>query len=315
MKFLQQKLLHLIPVMLAVTIITFLFINLLPGNVAHVILGEEATPEDIAQIESELRLNEPLPQRYLFWLGNVLSGDFGRSYISQEPVMEAILARLPVTLELMFITQLLAVLLALPAGVFSAYRAGRPADRVLTSVAFAMLSIPNFMMAIILIFIFAVGLGVLPATGFEPLSSGLWKNLRTFILPSLTLALIEWCALMRILRSDMIATLQEEFIMVARAKGLPELRILFTHALKPSLFSAVTLFGLQVASLINGSLVVETIFALPGVGRLLVQSIFDRDYIMVQGVVLFAAMGFVLINFAVDALYAVLDPRIRHEQA
>lgn len=315
MKFLQQKLLHLIPVMLAVTIITFLFINLLPGNVAYVILGEEATPEDIAQIESELRLNEPLPQRYLFWLGNVLTGDFGRSYISQEPVMEAILARLPVTLELMFITQLLAVLLALPAGVFSAYRAGRPADRVVTSVAFAMLSIPNFMMAIILIFIFAVGLGVLPATGFEPLSSGLWKNLRTFILPSLTLALIEWCALMRILRSDMIATLQEEFIMVARAKGLPDLRILFTHALKPSLFSAVTLFGLQVASLINGSLVVETIFALPGVGRLLVQSIFDRDYIMVQGVVLFAAMGFVLINFAVDALYAVLDPRIRHEHA
>ena len=315
MRFLQKKVMHLIPVMFLVTVITFLFVNLLPGDVAYIILGEEATPEAIAIIQKELRLDEPLPLRYLWWLGDVLTGDFGRSFITNEPVMEALLNRLPVTLELMIITQVLAVVLALPLGVFSAYRAGRPLDRVVAGTAFGMLSIPNFMMAIILIFIFAVSFGVLPATGYEPLSAGLWKNLRTFILPSLTLALIEWCALMRVLRSDMIATLQEEYITVARAKGLPARRILFTHALKPSLFSAVTLFGLQVASLISGSLVVETIFALPGIGRLLVDAIFSRDYIMVQGVVLFAAIGFVLVNFMVDALYAVLDPRIRHEHA
>ncbi|MCZ6646970.1 MAG: ABC transporter permease [SAR324 cluster bacterium] len=315
MRFLQKKLMHLIPVMFLVTVITFLFVNLLPGDVAYIILGEEATPEAIAIIQEELRLNEPMLLRYLWWMGDVLSGDFGNSFITQEPVMEALLGRLPVTLELMLITQAIAVLLALPLGVLSAYRAGRPVDRIVSGAAFGMLSIPNFMMAIILIFIFAVTFGALPATGYEPISEGLWKNLRTFILPSLTLALIEWCALMRLLRSDMIATLQEEFITVARAKGLPYRRILFTHALKPSLFSAITLFGLNVASLISGSLVVETIFALPGIGRLLVDSVFSRDYIMVQGVVLFAAIGFVLVNFLVDALYAVLDPRIRHEHA
>ena len=313
MKFLQKKLLHLIPVMLAVSAVTFLFVNMLPGDVAYALLGFEATPEAIAEVQKSLRLDDPIPIRYLRWLGDVLRGDFGHSFIRQEPVMEAILNRLPVTLELMILTQLIAVALSLPLGVWCAYRADQPFDRLVAGAAFAMLSIPNFMLAIILIFAFAVTLGVLPATGYEPLSAGLWANLRTFVLPSLTLALIEWCALMRVLRSDMIATLQEEFIMVARAKGLPDRRVLFTHALKPSLFSAVTLFGLQVASLISGSLVVETIFALPGIGRLLVNAIYDRDYIMVQGIVLFAALGFVAINFLVDATYALLDPRIRHE--
>jgi len=315
MRFVQKKLLHLIPVMLAVSAVTFLFVNMLPGDVAYVILGEEATPEAIAEVQKSLRLNDPMPIRYVRWLGEVLRGNFGNSFITQEPVMEAILDRLPVTLELMILTQVIAILFSLPLGVWCAYRAGRPFDRFVAGAAFGMLSMPNFLMAIILIFAFAVNLGVLPATGFEPLSAGVWANLRTFILPSLTLALIEWCSLMRVLRSDMIATLQEDFIMVARAKGLPDWRVLFVHALKPSMFSMVTLFGLNVASLISGALVVETIFALPGIGRLLVNAVYSRDFIMVQGIVLFAAFAFVAINFLVDATYAVLDPRIRHEHA
>ncbi|MFQ5990269.1 MAG: ABC transporter permease [Candidatus Methylomirabilales bacterium] len=314
MKFLKKKLLHLLPVMVAVTAITFLFVNLLPGDVAYVLLGEDATPESIAEVQKALRLNDPIPIRYVRWLGDVLSGDFGRSFITQEPVLEAILNRLPVTLELMILTQVLALLLALPLGVFTAYRAGGGFDRSAAGVTFGLLSVPNFVMAILLIFFLAVRLDLLPATGYEPLSAGIWANLRTFILPALTLALIEWCALMRVLRADMIATLQEDFILMAKAKGLPTLRILFAHALKPSSFTVITLFALNVASLISGSLVVETIFALPGIGRLLVNSIYQRDFIMVQGVVLFASIAFVLVNFSVDLLYAVLDPRIRHDR-
>ncbi len=313
MRFVQKRLLQVVPVIFAVTAITFLFVNLLPGDVAYTILGEEATPEAVAVVHRELRLDDPIPLRYVRWLGDVFAGNLGRSFITQQPVLEAIVERLPVTLELMLITQVIALVLALPLGVATAYRAGGHLDRGIAGVSFGLLSIPNFMMAILLIFLFAVYFDVLPATGYRPLSAGLWANLRTFILPSMTLALIEWCALMRVLRSDMIATLKEDFILVAKAKGLPDWRILLVHALKPSSFTVLTLFGLNVASLISGSLVVETIFALPGIGRLLVNSIYTRDFIMVQGVVLFASVAFVLVNLGVDLLYTVLDPRIRHD--
>ena len=314
MEFVQKKLFHLVPVVLAVTIITFLFVNLLPGDVAYVILGQEATPENLAVVRAELKLDQPFPVRYLSWLGGVLTGDFGRSFISHQPVFEAIMQRLPVTLELILITQFLVIFTAVPLGVLSAYKRGKWLDRIIGSLAFGLLSVPNFMMAILLIFLFSVYWGVLPATGYEPLSAGLWTNLRGFVLPALTLALIEWCALMRVLRADIVATLQEEYILVARAKGVPRFRILFFHALKPSLLSTVTLFAINVATMISGSLIVETVFALPGVGRLLVSAIYSRDYIMVQGIVLFAAMAFVVINFLVDTIYALIDPRIRHDQ-
>ena len=315
MRYIRKRLLHLLTVMVAVTAITFLFVNMLPGDVAYFLLGEEATPEAIAEVQNELRLNDPIPLRYVRWLGDVLTGDFGRSFITQEPVIEAILNRMPVTLELMIITQILALVVALPLGVYTAYRAGGQVDRSVAGVTFGMLSMPNFVMAILLIFVFAVHFDWLPATGYKPLSAGLWPNVRTFILPALTLASIEWCSLMRVLRADMIATLQEDFILMAKAKGLPTLRILFMHALRPSSFTVITLFALNTANLISGSLVAETIFALPGLGRLLVNSVYQRDYIMVQGVVLFASVAFVLINFSVDLLYAVLDPRIRHDSA
>ena len=315
MQFLQKKLMHLIPVVIAVSVVTFLFVNLLPGNVAYNLLGDQATPELVAEVEKELGLDKPLVLRYVIWFGGVLKGDFGRSFVTREDVMSAIMDRMPISIELMVITQVFALLLSMPLGILSAYRAGRPLDRMIAGTSFGLLSIPNFMMAIILIFIFSVKLDWFPATGFTPLTEDLTENLQSFFLPALTLAMIEMCALMRVLRSDMIATLQEEFIMVARAKGLPNWRILLTHALKPSLFSMITLFAINMASLISGSLVVETIFALPGLGSLLVQSIYTRDYIMVQGVVLFGALAFVIINFAVDMVYAVLDPRIRHDNA
>lgn len=315
MGYLGNKLLHIVPVMLAVTVITFGFIYLLPGDVTYAILGDQATPELVAELQEELGLKVNPVLRYFRWMGGVLQGDFGRSFITQEKVTDAIVSRLPVTLELMILTQILALLFSVPLAVYSAYRAGGAMDRATTGVTFGVLSVPNFLMAILLIYTFAVYFNILPASGFTPLSEGLWANLRSFALPALTLALIEFCALSRVLRADMIATLQEEYILTAKAKGLPIWRILFVHALKPSSFTMITLFAINVGSLISGSLVVETVFALPGIGRLLVNAIYTRDFIMVQGVVLFASIMFVMVNLAADLLYAALDPRIRHERA
>lgn len=311
MRFIGFKLLRLIGVVVAVASLTFFMVALLPGDLAYELAGDEATPEQIAMIRAELGLNEPIGWRFIDWVGKLLHGDLGRSFRSDEPVTEAILSRLPVTLELLFLSQVFALALAIPAGVYTAYRAGGRLDRLLGSLGFAMISVPVFVLAILLIYFFALRLGVLPATGYEPLSEGLWANLRTFLLPSLSIALVEWVPLTRILRSDMIATLKEDFISMAKAKGLPPWHILLRHALRPSSFTLITILGLQIGGLIGGALIIETIFALPGVGRLLINAIYARDFMIVQGCILFIAVGYVMVNFLVDMLYVVLDPRIR----
>jgi peptide/nickel transport system permease protein len=220
-----------------------------------------------------------------------------------------------VSLELMLLAQLGALTIGVPLAIACAVRSGGPFDRFMTGTAFAMLSVPTFLSAILLIYLFAVELGWLPATGYVPFAEDPVGNLRFFVLPALTLALAEWPGIMRVLRSDMIATLQEDFIAMARAKGLKASRILFVHALKPSSLTLITITGINIGRLIGGALIVETIFALPGIGRLLVSAILTRDLIILQGVVLLVAGGFVLMNFIVDMLYAVLDPRIRHGHA
>lgn len=311
MRFIGFKLLRLIGVVAAVASLTFFMVALLPGDLAYELAGDEATPEQIAMIRAELGLNEPIGWRFIDWVGKLLHGDLGRSFRSDEPVTEAILSRLPVTLELLLLSQVFALALAIPAGVYTAYRAGGRLDRLLGSLGFAMISVPVFVLAILLIYFFALRLGVLPATGYEPLSEGLWANLRTFLLPSLSIALVEWVPLTRILRSDMIATLKEDFISMAKAKGLPPWHILLRHALRPSSFTLITILGLQIGGLIGGALIIETIFALPGVGRLLINAIYARDFMIVQGCILFIAVGYVMVNFLVDMLYVVLDPRIR----
>lgn len=311
MRFIGFKLLRLIGVVVAVASLTFFMVALLPGDLAYELAGDEATPEQIAMIRAELGLNEPIGWRFIDWVGKLLHGDLGRSFRSDEPVMDAILSRLPVTLELLFLSQVFALALAIPAGIYTAYRAGGRLDRLLGSLGFAMISVPVFVLAILLIYLFALRLGVLPATGYEPLSEGLWANLRTFLLPALSIALVEWVPLTRILRSDMIATLKEDFISMAKAKGLPPWHILLRHALRPSSFTLITILGLQIGGLIGGALIIETIFALPGVGRLLINAIYARDFMIVQGCILFIAVGYVMVNFLVDMLYVVLDPRIR----
>ena len=310
--FIAYRLAYLLPVLIAVTLLTFLIASLLPGDLAHAMLGDQATPEAVAALRRDMGLDQPLWWRYLNWLGGILQGDFGRSFRTGEPVLSAILARLPVSLELMLMAEITALAISIPLAIQCAVNSGSTFDRVVTGVAFAKLSIPNFMAAILLIYVFAVALRLLPATGYTPLQEDWLGNLRTMLLPALTLALAEWPVLMRVLRSDMIATLQEDYITMAKAKGLKQRRILFVHALKPSSLTLITVAGINIGRLIGGAVIVESVFALPGIGRLLLGAIYTRDFMILQGVVLFVAAGFVIVNFLVDMLYAVLDPRVRH---
>ena len=313
--FVAQRLLYLVPVLLAVSLLTFLIASLLPGDLAYTILGDQATPEKVAALRHDMGLDQPIWWRYLSWLGNVLQGDFGRSFRTGQTVLQAVAERLPVSLELMLLAQLGALTIGIPLAIACAVRNGSAFDRFMTGSAFSMLSVPAFLSAILLIYLFAVELRWLPATGYIPFHEDPVGNLRCFLLPALTLALGEWPVLMRVLRSDMIATLQEDYIAMARAKGLKPSRILLVHALKPSSLTLVTVTGINIGRLIGGTVIVESIFALPGIGRLLLSAIFTRDLIILQGVVLIVALGYVLINFVVDLLYAVLDPRIRHGHA
>jgi peptide/nickel transport system permease protein len=313
--FVARRFLYVVPVLLAVSLLTFLIASLLPGDLAYVILGDQATPEKVAALRHDMGLDQPIWWRYLSWLGHVLQGDLGRSFRTGQTVLQAVSERIPVSLELMLMAEFIGLLIGVPVAIACAARAGGAFDRFMTGSAFAMLSTPSFLVAILLIYLFAVELHWLPATGYVPFTEEPLANLRFFVLPALTLALAEWPGIMRVLRSDMIATLQEDYIALAKAKGLKPSRILFVHALKPSSLTLVTVTGINIGRLLGGTLIVESIFALPGIGRLLVGAIYTRDLVILQGVVLLVACGFVIVNFIVDMLYAVLDPRIRHGHA
>jgi peptide/nickel transport system permease protein len=313
--FVRRKALHLVPVLFVVTCFSFLLTSLLPGDIALVMAGPNATPQSVAALRQELRLDQPLPVRYLDWLTSAVRGDLGTSPRSHTSVVESIRERLPISLELLVLAELIGLLVAVPVGIASAYRAGGMLDQAASGAAFSILAVPGFVVAIVLIYLFAVEFALVPATGYTPFLTNPFLNLQSFFLPALTIGLGEAAAYTRLLRSDMIATLQEDYIAMARAKGLPTWHILTRHALKPSSFTLLTVLGINIGRLMGGALIVETIFALPGIGRLLVESIYARDLVVVQGVVAFVAVAFVLVNFGVDLLYAVLDPRIRHGRA
>jgi peptide/nickel transport system permease protein len=315
MRFVRKKLVQLVLVLLAVTFLSFFMLNLLPGDTAEVLCGLGGGPECVEQKTEELGLDEPLPVRYVKWLGNAATGDLGSSARNQQPVWEAITQRMPVTIELLIYSQILALVVAIPLAILAAQRAGGIFDRASTSVAFALLSVPNFILAIVLIYVFAVQLKWFPATGYEDFFENPAQNIQDLFLPALTLAVAEMAVYLRLLRTDLIATLQEDYIMMAKAKGLSPRRIMMRHAFRPSTFSLVTVIGLNMGRLIGGTFIVEYIFALNGLGKYVVDGIIGRDYIPVQGGVVVIAVGYVLINFAVDMFYAVLDPRIRHARA
>jgi peptide/nickel transport system permease protein len=315
MRYVMERSVRMIVTLFLVSIITFMLVVLLPGDPALQVLGGDFTEEDYLAVRAEMGLDDPLPLRYVDWLGGVFQGDLGTSFRTNQAVAEAIIERFPVTLQIMVVALTMALLVSLPLAMIAAYRANTKTDTVVSTASLAMLSIPNFMFALILIFYLSVHLGWFPATGWVSFGRDPVASLRATMLPAMALAGAEIGVYTRLLRNDMIATLQEDFITLARAKGASTPRVLFRHALRPSSLSLATVLGVQVGVALGGSVIVETIFALPGIGRLLVDSIFQRDLMIVQGVVLFIAVVYVLANFAVDLLYSVLDPRIRKGSA
>ncbi|PZG19556.1 ABC transporter permease [Nonomuraea aridisoli] len=306
-----HRLVRLVVVLLVVTFLSYALLNLLPGDPVTQILGMSATEESREQLRRELGLDQPLVVRYLDWLGGLLTGDFGESYITRMSVGAELAERLPVTLELLIAAEIVALGLAVPLGVAAARRAGRGLDQALTALSFALLSTPVFVLGVLLILIFAVTWNVLPATGWTSLSVDLGWNLTSVILPAVTLGCGQLAVYARLLRTDLIATLQEDYIVLARARGLSPRRIMWRHALRPSAISLITAIGLNMGALIGGTVIIETLFGLPGIGRLIVDSIFSRDYLTVQGGVVLISVGYVVVNFAVDVVYAAVDPRIR----
>jgi len=312
---LKARLLHVVPVLFLVSFGSMLLIDLTPGDPAATILGDNATPAQIHELRAQLGLDRPLPVRYASWIGNIVQGDFGRSIRTQQPVLDAITERLPVTIELALLALVMALAVVIPAALYTAYRAGSRADRLGNVVSSSLLSLPSFLTALVLVYLLALRFPVFPVTGWVPFTDDPLENLRSAFLPALTLALTEMAVLTRVLRSDLIATLQEDFILSAKAKGLPTWYVLLRHALRPSSFSLVTLAGLSLGRLIGGAVIVETLFALPGIGQLLVNAILGKDAVTVQGVVLFVALVYVGLNLLTDVLYTVLDPRTRAAKA
>jgi len=304
-------LLRLVAVLLAVTVASFSMISLLPGDLATNLLGTTASAADREALRDDLHLNDPLPIRYMHWLGGALQGDLGISYRTQQPVAEALGQRLGVTLELVVLSQLIALMLAVPMAIFGALRPGSWLDRVLGGVQLAMLATPGYLVAVVLMAVFAVKLGWFDTTGYTHFTDDPLGNLKTLLLPSIALALEQVAMYARVFRADLITTFDQDYIWYARAKGNSTSRIVLHHALRPASLGVVTLTGVSVGRMIGGTVLVETIFALPGLGRYTIDAINNRDFMALQGAVVVLTVGFVLVNFLVDILHVVIDPRIR----
>ncbi|MBI3740790.1 MAG: ABC transporter permease [Chloroflexi bacterium] len=311
-RYISKRLLAMLPVLFLVSFVVFMLLHLTPGDPALIMLGEEATPQNLAALRHELGLDQPLPLQFLSWMEHIVRGDLGRSIRTHQQVLEAIVERLPVTIELTALAMLISLFIALPTGIISATRRNSFLDLFSTTGALLGISMPNFFLAILLIFIFAVTLRWLPPIGYTPIQKDLLENIRGMILPAITLGAAASAIVARLTRSSLLEVLSQDYVRTAQAKGLAERTIIYTHALKNAMIPVVTIIGLQIGALIGGAVITETIFVLPGVGSLVVDSIFRRDYPLVQGAVLFISIAHLFVNLVVDILYAFLDPRIRY---
>jgi peptide/nickel transport system permease protein len=309
--YILRRLMQAIPTLFLISGIVFLVVDLIPGSTAAVMLGQGATPEHVAALSKQLGLDKPLPVRYGIWLRDVLKGDLGHSSISRQPVWTLIGRALPVTLYLTIFSLLIAILIAIPAGTISALKKNTWIDLVCTTIALLGLSIPGFWLAIQFVYIFGAKLQWVPLQGYVSPLDDFTESVKTMILPALTLGIFLAGPLTRYLRSSVLQTITMDYVQVARAKGLSERRVILSHIMRTSLIPFVTAVGIQFGYLLGGAAVIETVFTLPGVGYMAVNAINDRDFPVVQGVVLVVATGFVLINILVDVIYSLLDPRIR----
>jgi len=312
-KMLAARLVRLVATILVVSFVTFMMVNLLPGDPINALVPPESQndQEFVEQLREEFGLNDPMMVRYANWLGDAVTGDLGKSVITSQPVAGEIWRRLPITAELALVSIGFSLFIAIPLGTLSAYKQGKRVDQSISAAAQVSLSIPNFVLGLLLIYVFAMRLQWLPATGWTRLTESVSGNIKSVILPALSLALAEAAVYTRVVRSDMISTLQEDYILSARAKGLKDRFILFRHALRPSSLTLITVVGLNVGALIGGTVVIETLFAIPCLGKRLLDAVFQRDFLMIQGITVFVAVVYVTINTLVDIIYMLVDPRIR----
>ena len=309
--FLSKRLAQGVPVILLITGIVFLVVYLIPGDPASVVLGQAATPANVAAMQKTMGLDKPAPVRYAIWLSHMARGDLGDSILSKQPVWTLIGRALPITLYLSLLAMAIAVLIAVPTGMLAAFKRNTWADLVCSTWAFLGVSVPGFWLGIMLVYVFGVRLRWVPLQGYVSPGKDLVASFKSMILPAFTLGVFVSGPLMRYLRSSILQTLSQEYIVVARAKGLSERRVLASHTMRNSFVPFVTALGIYFGYLIGGAVVIENVFALPGIGNLVVSAIGNRDYPVIQGVVLIVAVSIVVINIAVDLVHSMLDPRVR----
>jgi peptide/nickel transport system permease protein len=300
------------PVLFGISVLVFLLVHLIPGDVAQILLGTQATDQQIETLRRTFGLDRPLPVQYLDWVSHIITGDFGVSFRTSRPVLPDLISRFGVTVQLTLVSIVIALAVAIPLGVASAANRGKKADVISRVVALLGLSIPNFWLGTMLILFVSLVLHWLPPVGFVSLLDNPWLGMQTLILPALALGTAVAAFIMRMVRSSLLEVLRQDFIRTARAKGLKDHAVLYTHALKNAFIPVLTVIGVQIGYLLGGAVIIESIFSLPGMGRFLLDSINNRDYSIVQGGVLFIALIFSVVNLAVDLVYGWLDPRIRY---
>ena len=311
--YIARRLLALIPVALVVATVAFVLIHLAPGDPASIIAGPDASPDDVARIQRQLGLDAPFHVQLFRWYGRLARGDLGQSIFLRRPVLEAIVDRAEPTILLTLYATVIAVALGVPAGVLAARHHDGAADQALMAGALVGISIPNFLLGLLLILLFSVRLGWFPVAGYSPLEYGWLRTLRSLTLPAFALGVVQSALIARIARSAMLDVLREQFIVAGRAKGLGERAVVYKHALKNAMIPTVTVIGISLAILISGSVIVEQVFNIPGLGRLIISAVLRRDYPDIQGVVICIAGIYMLVNLAVDLSYVVFDPRVRYQ--
>ena len=309
--YLFKRLLSAIPVLFIVSTMVFMILQLTPGDPALVILGQEATVDEVEDLRQQLKLDRPVYEQYFNWLFNALQGDLGESYYMTESVTEAILSHLGPTISLGILAEIIAITLALPLGILAARRKGTATDQSVMAFSLLGMSIPNFLLSLFLILVFSVFWRLLPVAGYKPISDGLWEHLQYLILPAIALGTAHAALIARMTRSAMLEVLNANYIKTARAKGVKEKWVIYKHALRNAFLPILTVIGQSFLSLMGGTAIVETIFAIPGIGQLIVNGVMRRDYAIVQGAVLYVTFAFVFINLAVDMLYGIVNPQIR----
>jgi peptide/nickel transport system permease protein len=311
-QYVVRRVLAIIPVLFGISILVFLLVHLIPGDVAQILLGTQATDQQIETLRRSFGLDRPLPVQYVDWLSHILRGDFGVSFRTDRPVLPDLTARFGVTLQLTLTSMLIALLVGIPLGAASARNQGRSADAFSRVLALIGLSVPNFWLGTLLILLVSLGLHWLPPVGFVSLLDNPWLGAQTLVLPAIALGTAVAAFIMRMVRSSLLEVLRQDYIRTAYAKGLRDQAVLYRHALKNAFIPVLTVIGVQVGYLLGGAVIIESIFSLPGMGRFLLDSISNRDYSIVQGGVLFIALIFCLVNLSVDLVYGWLDPRIRY---